>query len=292
MDIADLRKNEHALIDQISSMQSMDSLIEPFRQQIYDYFYAFGRHDLAWRNNHEPYSILISEVMLQQTQVDRVRDKYSLFLNTFPTVNDLAQAELKDLLSVWQGLGYNRRALFLQRAAQSIMDHHNGVIPDTEEGLRTLPGIGAATASSICAFAYNKPVVFIETNIRSVYIHFFYNDDTAVSDAQLKPIIEKTLDFSSPRIWYYALMDYGVMLKKTGVNPNRKSAHYARQSRFEGSDRQIRGAVLRILGERAALSQNELYNALGFDRERLQRILSNLIDEGFLSVSGDTYSVR
>ncbi|MFC1509819.1 A/G-specific adenine glycosylase, partial [Candidatus Omnitrophota bacterium] len=208
-----------------------------FRRTIYSYYKKHQRQ-LPWRETSDPYCITVSELMLQQTQVDRVIDKYNLFIREFPDFAALAQASLLDVLRVWQGLGYNRRAKALREIAIKVMNDYKGILPSSPDLLKTFPGIGPYTAQAITAFAFNKPAVFIETNIRCVYIHFFFNSRTEVKDGDIFPVVEQTLDSGNPRKWYSALMDYGVMLKKEHLNPGRKSAHYSKQSRFEGSDRQ------------------------------------------------------
>jgi len=210
-------------------------------------YYKDNKRIFAWRDVKNPYYVFISEVMLQQTQTQRVMSKFEQFIMAFPTIEILASASRADVLRVWQGLGYNRRAKFLHEAAQKIVQEHHGIIPQSHAALNALPGIGKATASSILAFAYNEPTVFIETNIRAVYIHFFFKDVDAVHDRDLEPLIRSTLNTKDPRQWYYALMDYGVMLKKNHKNPSRQSKHHTQQSHFEGSDRQIRGSIIRAL---------------------------------------------
>lgn len=217
-----------------------------FKELVYNYYNQKGRL-FDWRSTNNPYYIWVSEVMLQQTQTERVKEKYVEFVKLFPTIEHLAQASFKEVLTVWQGLGYNRRAYALHESAQEIVAHYNGIVPDRPEILIKLKGIGAYTSCSIVTFAYNKPTIFIETNIRSVFIHTFFNNKEVIHDKNIIPLIEQTLDKNNPRKWYYALMDYGVMLKKNNPNPNRKSKHYAKQSKFEGSDRQIRSAILRFL---------------------------------------------
>jgi A/G-specific adenine glycosylase len=224
----------------------MDKKLITFVETIKTY-YRQHKRVFAWRDVENSYYVFISEVMLQQTQTQRVVVKFEQFITAFPTINALAAASLADVLTVWQGLGYNRRAKFLHQAAQEIIRTHQGIIPHDLAALNALPGIGKATASSILAFAYNEPTVFIETNIRSVYIEFFFKDSTQVHDRDLEPLIRSTVDQENPRQWYYALMDYGVMLKKEHGNPSRKSKHHTTQSRFEGSDRQVRGSILRAL---------------------------------------------
>lgn len=218
--------------------------------------------------------------MLQQTQVERVIPYYERFIKTFPTFTALAQARTKDVLLLWQGLGYNRRALNLQKLAQVVVSKHEGKLPATFEGLDALPGIGKGTAGSLSAFVFNKPVPFIETNIRRVFIHHFFKNRQEVCDDEILKLVEKTLPARRAKEWYYALMDYGSHLGKKVENPNRKSAHYGRQSRFEGSNRQLRGAILR--GFLNGLSETELERLAG-SKTKLARVRGELEKEGFLS---------
>ncbi|MGM5488690.1 MAG: A/G-specific adenine glycosylase [Nanobdellota archaeon] len=242
--------------------------------------YRNNRRDLPWRDARDPYKILVSEVMLQQTQVSRVMEKYLEFIQRFPTVEDLADASLPDLLVVWKGLGYNRRALFLHRAAKKIVEDFNGQVPETDDGLRSLPGIGSYTAAAIQAFAFNEPVVVIETNIRSVVIHFFFSDVESVSDKDILPLIEQTLYRPRPRDWYNALMDYGAVIKQE-YNPSRKSASYTKQSPFEGSNRQARGRILELLMmEKKAIA--DLVRESGMEYEQIERTAEALKNEGFI----------
>jgi A/G-specific adenine glycosylase len=245
-------------------------------------YYRRSGRTLPWRETTDPYRILVSEIMLQQTQVDRVIPKYEAFISRFPDAGALAAGPLRDVLIMWQGLGYNRRAQALHRCAVSVTNEHSGRLPDTREGLQALPGIGPYTAAAVCAFAYNQPCVFIETNIRAVYIHTFFPGAETVSDRQLEPLIEATLYRRDPRRWYNALMDYGVYLKKEHANPARKSRHHAVQSRFEGSDRQIRGMVIKILGEADAINMRELLSTIGKDPERVRPIIDQLVREGMI----------
>jgi A/G-specific adenine glycosylase len=239
-----------------------------FIETIYS-FYRQNKREFAWRDTDNAYYVFVSEVMLQQTQTSRVIEKFEQFIIRFPTLHDLACADLADVLLVWQGLGYNRRGRFLHESAQSIVRDHAGIIPDDPEILVTLPGIGKATAASIAAFAYNKPTVFIETNIRAVFIHYFFQDRHDVEDRELLPLIEQSLDTSDPRQWYYALMDYGVYLKKHCPNPSRKSAHHTKQSKFDGSLRQVRGAIMRVLlGHTSACAVDVVFSLVEKDLRR------------------------
>jgi len=247
---------------------------------------------MPWRETRDPYRILVSEIMLQQTQVDRVRGKYESFLEAFPDLAALASAPLDRVLAGWQGLGYNRRAVALHRGARILRQEHRGLVPDDTAALVALPGIGAATAASIRAFAFDAPVVFIETNIRRVFIHEFFPGREAVADAELLPLVAAALDRRSPREWYYALMDYGAALARRVPNPNRRSRNYARQSRFEGSDRQLRGAILRALVGGAALTAAGVARAAGGDSERVLRLLGDLEREGFVQLIGRRFGIK
>jgi len=219
--------------------------ISKFQDLIWQ-FYAEKKRTLPWREEISLYGVFVSEVMLQQTQVARVLSKYPEFLKMFPDFHALETAQLSDILRVWQGMGYNRRGKYLHESAKIIVSEYGGLLPQDPKILVTLPGIGKATASSISCFAYNRPEVFIETNIRRVILHHFFADSTDVPDAEVLKVVAKVLDHDRPRDWYYALMDYGSELAKVGENANKRSKHYARQSRFEGSDRQLRGQFLKL----------------------------------------------
>ena len=264
--------------------------IHLFQGTIWQYYKREGR-DLPWRKTTDPYQILVSEIMLQQTQVERVIEKYEQFLSAFPDFPSLAQAPLKKVLPAWQGLGYNRRALALKYIAQDVMKTFHGIFPSPEDILVKFPCIGKATAGAVAAFAFHKPSVFIETNIRRVFIHFFFRDKENVRDTDIFPLIEKTLDTSDPRQWYYALMDYGSMLAKQKHNPNRKSAHYQQQSPFKGSHRQLRGMVLRAIIAQPSVTESMLLKKLNKAPERVREALSQLQKEGFIQKKGRQFTI-
>lgn len=253
-----------------------------FVRTVRAHYRKHGRHALPWRLTTHPYPILVSEVMLQQTQVDRVIPKYTSFLKRFPTMQALAQAPLGDVLREWQGLGYNRRAKMLHQCAHMVVSAHKGRLPRTSAELNALPGIGAYTAGAVSAFAYGKPEVFIETNIRSVFIHHFFSDGTDVSDADIRLFVERTLDRSDPRAWYYALMDYGAHIKRVYGNPNSRSKHYTQQAAFKGSDRQIRGALVRTVGA-VPMTRKKLHQTLSFESDRIDAQLEKLLAEGLIT---------
>ncbi len=259
-----------------------------FISQVWGYYHK-SKRAMPWRDDTSPYSIFISEVMLQQTQVARVLTKYPLFIQSFPDFKSLAQADTPILLSVWQGMGYNRRALYLKAASQIIFGKYKGLLPEDPALLDELPGIGYATACSIAAFAYNRPVVFIETNIRRTYIHHYFADRENISDDEISPIIEKTLDKKNPREWYWALMDYGAQLATQVVNPNKKSKHYVKQKKFKGSVREVRGGIIKLLLQRS-YTQEELENT--YKDERLFTALRELEKEGFIVLNRKRYKIK
>ena len=300
---------------------------------IWNYYRKHGR-DLLWRRTRDPYKIFVSEVLLQQTQVSRVLEKYPKFLKAFPDFKALARAPLRRVLRVWQGMGYNRRALYLKRSAEIIVRDYKGKIPQDPAVLAKLPGIGKNTAGAIVTFAFNKSTVFIETNIRRVFIYHFFqttrdvrlrraqsrsasterfsfsprdlrcaqghareaakgslnrtsrvlgSNNQRISDSDILPLVAKMLDRKNPREWYWALMDYGSALALSlskDANPNRKSKHYIKQSRLEGSNRQLRGQILRIM-----IKNNGRFGVLDLARrlkrstKEIARVLRVLEDE-------------
>ncbi len=277
--------------------------IAKFKKTIWAHYAAHGRK-MPWRETRDPYRVLVSEIMLQQTQVDRVRGFYENFIKRFPTFAALADAPTAEVLKAWQGLGYNRRALALQRLAQAVASDYGGKLPKDRDTLESLPGIGPGTSGSLMAFAFNEPVAFIETNIRRVFIHFFFEPAAGstprsrfgevgsvsqlVDDDEILPLVEKAVDLDRPREWYWALMDYGTVLAvelraQKIANPNVRSRHYAKQSKFVGSDREIRGKLLRLLLDRKKINSAELENLFPASRERILRIADAMAEEGFIA---------
>ena len=224
-----------------------------FRSLVWRTYAEQGRHDLPWRSPQlkirkdgsvDAYRVLVSEIMLQQTQVDRVIPLYKNFIAQFPTVKKLADAPLSAVVRNWQGLGYNRRAKMLQQAARLIVV--NGM-PREVAALEQLPGIGSYTARAIAAFAFNEDVLVVETNIRTAIIHHFFEEAEKVPDTEIEKILEKVLPKGRAREWYSALMDYGASLKRLGISHNARSTTHVRQAAFVGSLREVRGAVVREL---------------------------------------------
>jgi A/G-specific adenine glycosylase len=265
-------------------------VIELFRKLIYSYF-KNNRRDFPFRNEITPYNVLVSEIMLQQTQTGRVAKKFLEFKKLFPDFLSLSNAPNKKLLMAWQGMGYNRRALALKQIAKTVVTDYNGQLPDSVDVLKTFPQIGHNTASSIAAFAYNKPSIFIETNIRRVYIYFFFPKKKKINDKDILPIVESTVDRDNPRKWYYALMDYGVMLKKTHPELNKRSSNYRKQSPFKGSSREIRGKILKILTNESAIVESTLSKKLQLSIGKLRPIIQQLEQEGFIKRDGNKISI-
>lgn len=262
-----------------------------FRKTVYDYYEKEGRHDLPWRITQSPYTAFISEMMLQQTQVDRVIPKFTLFIQQLPDFVALASASQNTVLSLWQGLGYNRRALFLHRSAQKIVADFNAKLPDNSADLMTLPGIGPATAGALTVYAYGKTTPYIETNIRAVFIHHFFPNETDVSDQRLIPFVEECLDTEDPYRWYSALMDYGTFLKREEKNPARRSKHHVKQSSFEGSPRQVRGAAIKHLLSHGSLSLHKLKEMIDDPQNRVDAIVVQLEKEGFIQIQENGISI-
>ncbi len=277
-----------------------------FQNTVWGFYGKHKRGALPWRKKVTPYCIWVSEIMLQQTQVDRVIPFFENWMKLFPTVQKLATAPQSDVLRAWKGLGYNSRALRMKKTAQIICEGYGKKFPKTYDELIQLPGIGPYTAGALMAFSYNESIVMIETNIRRVYIHHFYplhdsgegglrsksGEDRKIHDKELMELIKNTLPKENFREWYWALMDYGSYLGKTIPNPNKKSKHYVVQKKFKGSDREIRGKILEILLKKKKISEkvllvqlNQLLKnlAMAVTIARLNRVLASLEREGFLT---------
>ncbi len=253
--------------------------------------YHLHKRELPWRETDQavgidPYRILVSEMMLQQTQVSRVIAPYLKFILKFPSLPTLAAADLASVLRQWQGLGYNRRAKYLWESARIIQDKYGGVVPKTMESLCKLPGIGSNTAGAIVVYAFNQPTVFVETNIRSAYIHHFFATQTKVDDKKIQRLVLETMDKNNPREWYWALMDYGSLIKKQYRKINHVSTAYRKQSPFVGSKRQLRGRVLRALNA-SPLTATQLQSEI--EDGRLREVLGELQRENLISKTNNRF---
>ncbi len=270
----------------------------PDFQRIILEWYRNNRRDMPWRDAQDPYEVLVSEVMLQQTQVARVLPKYELFLAEFPTFATLADAPDAKLLSVWEGLGYWRRALYIRDSAKMIVEEFDGIFPSDTSTLQKLPGVGPYTANAVACFAFGSAEPFLDTNIRRVYLHFFFPEGDAVPDSQIMDVAREAVRADNPREWHYALLDYGATVLR-GSTINRRSSHYSRQSAFDGSFRSFRTKAVRYLLTRpdSAIQQTELE---GFLTEQLatgghpytpQEVIDALVKDGLLKQSDETYSL-
>ncbi len=239
---------------------------------------------MPWREDTRPYYVLVSEIMLQQTQVERVIPKFNEFITLFPSVEALVSASLSDVLVVWNGLGYNRRAKFLHSAAQMIVAEYNGVFPEDPKELLKLPGVGVNTAGALVTYSFNKPAPFIETNIRTVYFHHFFKDEINISDSELLQLVSETMDREHSREWYWALMDYGAFLKRSGAGLNDKSRHYKKQSPLKGSVREVRGQLVKTLTKGEANYQVLRRHYKG--DERFEKAFNGLLEDGIIARQG------
>ena len=247
---------------------------------------------MPWRDNTIEYYVMVSEIMLQQTQVNRVLQKFPGFIERFPDIDSLACAELSEVLAEWLGLGYNRRAKFLKQAAEVIAGSYNGIFPSTVDKWMNLPGFGKNTASAVLVYSRNIPLVFIETNIRTVFIHHFFPERQSVSDKEIEYYVNKSLDLTNPREWYWALMDYGTYLKKEFGNVSRKSSSYSKQSKFEGSFRQKRAAVLRFIVKNKMATHEEISGKFKLSTDILEKVIQSLIDDEFIELRNGNYFVK
>lgn len=269
-----------------------------FRNIVWAHYKKQGRHDLPWRKNNDLYRILVSEIMLQQTQVDRVIPLYKAFIKKFPTIKKLATAPLAEVLKSWQGLGYNRRAKMLHSATKVLSEiprsNLKNLAPRFDLGiseLEKLPGVGPYTVRALSAFVYNRDVVVIETNIRTVIIHHFFPKKKKVSDAEIEKILLQVLPKGKSREWYSALMDYGAYLKRSGISHNVRTSVYAKQSRFAGSSREVRGSILRTLskGSVSVKTLSGLFDTLR--KSQVEKALADLIREGLIQKNNERFSL-
>lgn len=241
--------------------------------------------DMPWRTDTRPYYVLVSELMLQQTQVDRVIPKFNAFIERFPSELQLAEASLAEVVTMWSGLGYNRRAKYLHDSAKKIVTDFAGKFPSDSQAILSLPGVGPGTMGAIMTYAFNQPVAFIETNVRTVYFHHFFPDGEKVTDAELTPLIERTLDREHPREFYWAIMDYGTWLKKNGAGRVTQSRHYIKQAPLKGSVREVRGRIVKLLadGDVPLATLQATYDG----DSRLAIALAGLLRDGLITQTGD-----
>lgn len=266
----------------------MKEKLAKFRKEIWRHYRSEGRHDLPWRKTRDPYRILVSEVMLQQTQVDRVRPYYTEWVARFPDAKSLARAPLGDALRLWQGLGYNRRAKMLHEAAKEIAA---AGFPSSVEALMHLPGVGPYTARAVAAFAWNEDVVLVETNLRTAILHHFFPRKRRVTDEEILQVLARAHPKGRSREWHAALMDYGAHLKRQGLRTNAKVRGYRTQAPLRGSTREARGALLKELAK-GPRRKARLLGLLGDDRRpQVEEQLAVLLAERLVVRSGGSYAL-
>ena len=262
--------------------------IQLFARTVWSFYNKQGRHDLVWRRKTDPYSIVLSEIMLQQTQVARVEEYFKKWKKKFPNWKVLSQAKLSDVLLQWQGLGYNRRGKYVHDISKMVIREYGGVFPTEGGDLRALPGIGPYTQAAIEAFSFNERSILIETNIRTAVIYHFFKDRESVAEKEIEEVLLKcyrpgTKAYKSPREWNWALMDYGSDLKKQVGNLNKKSKTYTKQSRFEGSRRQLRSGILKFILEKKKVTFEQVVNAsLRKEEKEIKALLVDLEQEGMI----------
>jgi A/G-specific adenine glycosylase len=253
-----------------------------FIKKVLAFYKENGRHDLVWRKNINGYRILVSEIMLQQTQVGRVLEKFSIWMKLYPTLGALKKASLQEILVLWQGLGYQRRAKALYTISQT-----RAQIPKTFDELCDLPCVGKYTASAVSAFAYDTFThPMLETNIRTVVIDEYHQGKEEIHDGLLYNDLDRLSKYSEvqnvgARNWYYALMDYGAHLKANKISHNTKSAHYTKQLVYKGSLRELRAKTLFAITHGDALPSDL----------RLEKVLEVLLKEEYIIKKGKGYVI-
>lgn len=267
-------------------MRLSQKKIRSFRKMIFSWWQG-NRRDLPWRRTHDPYRILISEVMLQQTQVSRVLPIYNKFLDEFPDVHTLASASPAHVLKLWKGMGYNRRALYLQKTAMTVSAKYGGKFPADVSLLESLPGIGLYTAAAIAVFAFNKQLAVVDTNVRQIITHFFF-DGTKQKPAVITLAAYQLLPKGRAWEWHQALMDYGALALKSQLPRRRKSNSPIVP--FLQSKRFFRGRIIDRLREgqvaRTAYIR-ELEKVYDKPRAFFQDIIAALVHEGMVSELAD-----
>ena len=254
-------------------------------------WYAVNRRDLPWRRTTDPYAVLVSEIMLQQTQVPRVVPRFDDWLSTWPDLESLAAAPLADVLQRWQGLGYNNRARRLQACAQAAVaaaaPGARAELPRTPQGLRALPGVGPYTARAVLIFAHNDDLAAVDANVRRVLTHELGLPEE-LGQKEVQAIADAVLPRGRSRDWHNALMDYGSLVltaRSTGI------ASLSRQGAFEGSRRQKRARLLRCLLDQGPQPLAELAAALDLPPAEAADVLERLGRDGLVVHTGGVWEV-
>lgn len=251
-------------------------------------FYSLHKRDLPFRKTTDPYRITVSEIMLQQTQVDRVVPKYLAWIRMWPTWKALSRATTKQILTMWSGLGYNRRALNLWKLAHVVMNEYHGNLPETPEELMKLPGIGPYTSRAILIFAFNKPLITIDTNIRRVILHEL-NLPASTTATRLEEIAYQLLPKRRSRDWHNALMDYSRLSLPSRIE---RIPALTKQSSFEGSLRQIRGEIIRQLIQHKHITVQSIMVKTGRSEKDVRAAAQGLVKDGLVRITTTYLSLR
>ncbi len=286
---------------------SLPRNLDPVREELITW-YEDNKREYPWRNTSDAYAILVSEVMSQQTQLDRVTDAWQAFLDRWPTIATLANAERGDVIGFWSShrLGYNNRARYLHESAQLIQTEYDGAIPQSPDKLETLPGVGSYTANAVASFAFNSGNAVVDTNVKRVlYRSFSVPDETS----SFKTAANELLPPNKSRVWNNAMMELGaVACQKTPQCDQQQCpwrtwcAAYAsgdftapdvpEQPSFEGSRRQYRGRVIRALESKGPMKLSDLGPRIRVDytpdnREWLESIVTDLADDGLIALNNE-----
>jgi A/G-specific adenine glycosylase len=258
--------------------------IQSFQKHIFSWWKTH-RRDLPWRHTHDPYAIYVSEVMLQQTQVSRVIEKYQEFLSAFPTVQTLYASPLSDILKIWKGLGYNRRAGYLKQTIDAIVKQYKGVFPKKDTELLQMKGLGIYTARAICIFAYKQDIAAVDTNIRQIISHYFFHDiQPSVKDIQT--VADQLVPKGKSWEWHQALMDYGALEMKGVKDKIKKKRNHI--TPFHKTDRYFRGRIVDLLREekreRAEII-DYMKKTYALEETKTLRLLFGLKHDGLITIS-------
>lgn len=290
--------------------------VTQFQNLILDWF-ATNQRDLPWRHTHDPYAVMVSEVMLQQTQVDRVKNYWPAWLDRWPTFENLANAPTADIIRAWAGLGYNRRAVNLKRAAEFILKEGSFTYFDTLAKLQTIPGIGPGTAGALMNFVWNIDTPFLEVNIKRILQRLAIGPETIngwAKDKELMEVAKAVLPANKARIWPHALMDFGalacrpndpfcetcplgkILPPKRLLDKSKPSTLHPKPSiKFETTNRYWRGQILKALHTQSQSVSNLYRELLKLNPElapnRFKQLANDLKQDGLIIIKHNRVSL-
>ena len=265
---------------------------QTFQKKIFQWW-KVNKRDLPWRHTHDPYKILVSEVMLQQTTVSRVLTKYPVFIKAYPTVKDLANASSGDILRIWKGMGYNRRALYLLQTAKTIHEKYYNKFPISEQLLSKLPGLGKYTARAVLVFAFRKDIAMVDTNIRQILTHFFFHDKPQ-SEKIIQELADQLVPIGKSWEWHQAMMDYGAMNASEWRRPERSRRMERKPTPFKETNRYFRGRIIDLLREKSYKEKElieNLYLEYGKDKIFYIDLLKKLEKDGLVVQKNNFWSL-